>query len=163
MVLKINKVLCKYGYLIFLFWKKIRTIWNYFELLRLSWESVLLIKYGTIQIQLNGLKATQKHQRDKTKQNPMNYEINLLCNMTMLFSTSRCVFRSNICHLGLPKVINCGVIEGRLGVWCFSKCAIMNFFQVKSHSNLIVIVTPKCKQMQNYAPLSQRQSHWESP
>ena len=47
----------------------------------------------------------------------MNYEMIVLRNVTMVSSITRGVFLSNVCHLGLAKVIHCGVILGRFGFY----------------------------------------------
>ena len=102
----------------------------------------------------NQLKATKNHQLDKTEQNPMNYEMIVLRNVTMVSSITRGVFLSNVClSFRLSKFYRLWGTLASFWVLCFSNCAIVNLFQVKSHSNLLVIVTPNINEYK-IAPLA---------
>ena len=58
------------------------------------------------------------------------------------------IFLSNVCHLGLSKVIiiYSGVVLGLFWVVCI----VMHLSYIKSNNNLLVIVATRCQQVQNY-------------
>jgi len=79
-----------------------KTARNYFELLHLSWECVLYLpKYGMTQ--------PPQHEPKLPTDITKNYKM-VVFGCYGVFAITHGIFLSNVCHLGLSKVIYYGVI-----------------------------------------------------
>ena len=89
---------------------RVKTTWNNLALLCVSWECLVT----KIRNDLNPFKTHLKRPRQiheiRRNKIALNYEMIVSRNVAMVFSITRGVLLSNVCHVGLAKVIHCGVI-----------------------------------------------------